>query len=65
MKCVCKKVSVCLKCLFASRQCVFASNCCSKDSFAKSCCFNICHENIGKGIKTAVFVPIAVPWFCR
>ena len=25
----------------------------------------ICHENIGKGIKTAVFVPIAVPWFCR
>ena len=29
------------------------------------CCFNICHENIGKGIKTAVFVPIAVPWFFR
>ena len=26
---------------------------------------SICHENIGKGIKTAVFVPIAVPWFCR
>ena len=22
----------------------------------------LCHENIGKGIKTAVFVPIAVPW---
>ena len=22
-------------------------------------------KNIGKGIKTAVFVPTAVPWFCR
>ena len=40
-------------------------NCCSKDSCAQSCCFNICPENIGKGIKNAVFVPIEVPWFRR
>ena len=40
-------------------------NCWFKDGFAQSSCFNICHENVGKGIETAVFAPIAVPWVCR
>ena len=89
MKCVCKKLSVCLKCVFASRidfslnlvplyttvskNAVSVSNVSVVNSVVRwcklacsmICCFNICHENIGKGIKTAVFVPTAVPWFCR